>query len=68
MSSDIASKVEFAVKIEGPSCVDEVNRNLSKIGITDKEIVEKVVDSSNTEYRVVIKTSRVSLIPFLFSI
>jgi hypothetical protein len=60
MSNEIESRVEFAIKINGPDCVKEVNQNLSKIGITEKEIVETVVDSSNTEYRCVIKTSKVT--------
>lgn len=59
MSSEIASKVEFAVKIAGPKCAEEVKDNLRKIGITENEIVESVIDSSNTEFRVVIQTSKV---------
>jgi DNA-directed RNA polymerase subunit F len=59
MIDDIASKVEFAVKIKSPECIKEVKENLIKIGINDNDIVESIVDSSNTEFRCVIKTSKV---------
>lgn len=62
MSSEISSKVEFAVKISGPKCAENVKDNLKKIGITEKEIVESVIDSNNTEFRIVVKTTKVNKI------
>lgn len=59
MSSEI--KVEFAVKINSKKCAEEVKDNLRKIGITENEIVESFVDSSNSELRIVMKTSKVNI-------
>lgn len=62
MSAEISSKVEFAVKINGPKCEQDVKDNLRKIGIKENDIVESVVDSKNTELRIVIACSKVRYI------
>lgn len=54
---DTTSRVEFAIKIDKPTCVEAVKKELSGIGIKIDDI-ETVIDSENKECRLVIKTKR----------
>lgn len=56
MSPDTPSKVEFAVQIKGPACVESVKHRLKAIGVKNNEI-ETVIDSQNKECRMIIETS-----------
>ena len=51
------SKVEFAVKIDGPDCVEQVKSKLEKSGINVNDI-ESITDNNNKEARIVIKTTQ----------
>lgn len=55
MGVDAASKVEFAVNIKGPACVESVKLRLKEIGVKNNEI-ETVIDSQNKECRLIIQT------------
>jgi copper chaperone for superoxide dismutase len=54
---DTPSKVEFAVKIKGPACVETVKLKLTDNGISSQDI-EAISDNQNKEARIVIKTAR----------
>ena len=57
MNSDTPSKVEFAIQIKGPACVESVKSKLKESGIRSEQIADTVVDSQNKELRLVIETS-----------
>lgn len=51
----VSSRVEFAVKIDGLDCVEQVKSKLKESGINDNDI-ECITDNQNKEARIVIKT------------
>lgn len=57
MIPDTPSKVEFAVNIKSPACVESVKLRLKEIGVKSNEI-ESVIDSQNKECRMVIETTK----------
>lgn len=57
MISDTQSKVEFAVQIKNPACVNTVKLKLKEVGVKDDQI-ESIIDSGNKECRMVITTSK----------
>lgn len=65
MTSEVASRVEFAVKINGPSCVENVKAKLKENGIKSDQISDSLVDSQNRELRLVIgeRHRRIDSIP-----
>lgn len=54
MTSEVPSRIEFAVKISGPSCVENVKAKLKENGIKSDQIADSIVDSQNRELRLVI--------------
>lgn len=57
MSSETLSRVEFAVQIKSPACVDNVKAKLKENGIKSDQIAETLIDSQNKELRLVISTN-----------
>ena len=67
MISQIPSKIEFAVQVEGKLCVEKVKNQLNTSFGIKSEDIETVLDSKNKECRLVISSVKVNYLLTFYS-